>query len=323
VIIGVDLMGSESSPEELFRAVLSAQEIPEVSSLVVFSTPQFVDKLSATPLGPKIKFFPAQEVIEMEEAPSTAIRRKKRSSMALGLKELAEKRLDAFVSSGNTGALVVGARIYLTTLPGVHRPGLLALLPTMKNHVAVIDVGGNLEKTTDSLVKFAAMGVAFQSAMQNLKDPTIGLLNIGVEAIKGTAVIKETYQALKETFPHFVGNVEGHEVFEGKVDLLITDGFTGNVFLKTAEGISKFILNSLRQQLGAEKKLSPLEALINYEEYPGALLCGVDGIVVKCHGYSSGKAMFSGIKGAVNLVHHKIVDKFRSALVALWTPEPH
>jgi len=320
-------MGSDSSPEDLFQAVLEAQkQIKGLSALVVFGVPEVITKISASAnqanaLYPtaKIQFIPADEVIEMEESPSLAIRRKKRSSMVLGLKMLAAKEIDAFVSAGNTGALVVGSRVFLNSLPGAGRPGLLALLPSQKNLVAVIDVGGNIDGGVESLVTFAKMGVAFQSRLLNKSQPSIGLLNIGAEAIKGTPEIKETYQILKQFSPHFVGNVEGHEVFEGKVDVVVTDGFTGNVFLKTSEGLSKFIIRFLRKELASEKSIQAvhkLESLINYDEYPGAILCGVEGIVIKCHGYSSSKAMLNGIKGAVNLVNHQIIETLKSGLIA-------
>ena len=322
--IGVDLMGSESSPQELFQAVLEAQEeLKGIGTLVAFATPPIVKKL--TKLGPHINFIAAPEVIAMDDTPLYAVRRKKQASMLVGMRMLAEKEIDAFVSAGNTGALVIGAWLNMPLLPGITRPALLALLPTQKGSVAIIDVGGNVENKAEHLVQFAKMGVAFQSCGSKKKTmPTVGLLNIGIESAKGAPEVRKAYKLLKaiekEKKLHFIGNIEGRDVFEGKVDVLVTDGFTGNILLKTSEGISQFIHDLIKVELKSHKIsqtdqiLQKLQGMINYDEYPGAVLCGIDGIVIKCHGYASSKGLLNGIKGAVSLLQNKLIDKLKKSL---------
>jgi glycerol-3-phosphate acyltransferase PlsX len=235
---------------------------------------------------------------------------------------LKSHKIDAFISAGNTGALMAGAKILLPMLEGIERPALLTLLPTKNKPVAVLDVGANVACKPHHLVQFAKMGLAYQKS-RGIVCPTVGLLNIGSEKEKGTENVKEAYEALlelngKETI--FLGNIEGREVFEGKVDVLATDGFTGNIFLKTAEGIAAFILDRLNDAVlssaAPELKVAVnhLEQLLHYAEYPGAILCGVDGIVVKCHGHSNEHAFINGIKGAIRLVEHKFLEKIKKQL---------
>ncbi len=185
----------------------------------------------------------------MDDDPLIAVRRKKDSSLCQGLQYLKEKKIDAFVSAGNTGALLFAAKTTLKTLKGIDRPALLALLPTKKKEVAVLDVGANLSLKPDHIVQFAQMGIAYQKS-RGIENPIVGLLNIGIEAKKGTPQLQEAYlklDAMNRDQPFFAGNIEGKDVFHGNIDVLVTDGFTGNVFLKTAEGIAAFILEQLEQ----------------------------------------------------------------------------
>ena len=234
------------------------------------------------PATNKIEFVAASEVIEMNEAPLLAVRRKKDSSMAVGARLLKEGKIDALVSTGNTGALIATALFHLSRLPNVDRPALLALLPTAVRGVAVLDVGANLYPKPHHLIDFARIGLAYRKAAHNIEDGKVGLLNIGVEEEKGTAQLKEGYTLLQEEFGDaFLGNVEGREVYEGKVDVLVTDGFTGNVFLKTSEGVSSFLVDYLKKHFGSkagEEVAHELHTQFNYAQYPGALLAGLDGV---------------------------------------------
>jgi len=329
--IGIDLMGSDTAPQVLFGAVLKSRSDLDVSTtLVVFATSDVLTSLHSIPTSQKsgIEFIVAEEAIFMQDDPLTAIRHKKRSSLVLGLKALKKNRVDAFVSAGNTGALVSCATLSIPKLPGIHRPALLATLPTRKDPMVVIDVGGNVSCRANHLVQFAHMGAAYQRCMLGTQSPRVGLLNIGVESKKGTAEVRQAYQLLQERSQefesqsldlglHFLGNVEARDIFEGNVDVLVTNGFTGNVLLKSVEGVSSFIFDSLyaaskdvvsRQ---FENGLSDLQRYFNYAEYPGAIICGIDGIVIKCHGEASTKAFYNSIMGAYCLCNERLIARIK------------
>ena len=251
------------------------------------------------------EFIIAEEVITMNDDPISAIRKKKNSSLHVGLRLLKEGHLDALVSFGNTGALLVGAIASIPLIQGVSRPALITLLPTSKNPVAVLDVGANVTCKSEHLQQWAKIGIAFQKSC-GIPSPTVGLLNIGTEETKGRDELKQAYALLNEDpLISFAGNIEGREVFKGAVDVLVTDGFTGNIFLKTAEGLSAFILEKL------QKKASDYPEL-DYAEYPGALLCGIDGIIIKCHGEFNHKALLSAVKKGAELVSEGFLNNVKS-----------
>jgi len=309
--IGVDLMGNENPPAEL-AAALEDLHLPENVHLVLFGAPLSRGLKHA-------QYVSTPEWIEMDDPPLYALRRKKKASMCEGLRWLKAKKIGAFISAGNTGALVSSAKMILGNISGILRPALLARIPTKKNPVTVLDMGANVQCKASHLVQFAKMGAAY-SKIQGIDHPQVGLLNIGSEPIKGTSELRLAYQQLQKIDSdfHFVGNIESKSVFNGDVDVLITDGFTGNVFLKTAEGIASLILDRVAGFLPANeyKKLHPkikdLASTLHYAEHPGALLAGVRGVVIKCHGYSTPGAFEKAILGAVDLVRgnfSKIIEK--------------
>lgn len=315
LLIGVDLMGSDNAPSILINAL---QELPLPShvQLLLIGSPEFEKN------GSTFLYCAAKETIDMEEAPLAAIRQKKESSLCIGMRLLKEGKIHALVSAGNTGALVTAAKVILGTVAGILRPALLALMPTKKAPIAVLDVGANLEAKTAHLVQFALMGIAYQKA-RGIQLPSVGMLNIGTEPLKGTSELRIAYQKLQTwenpTF-RFMGNIEGKNVFDGEVDVLITDGFTGNVFLKTAEGIASLILDQLHEAISLKemKKLSPqlddLQRRLHYAEYPGALLAGVRGIVIKCHGYSTPKGFTKGVLEAVRLASEDFLETLQKKI---------
>ncbi len=310
--IGVDLMGNDNSPEALCAALRKLQ-LPDNVDLLLFGLSEYHQP------GDK-HYVVASEVIEMDESPLYALRRKKKASMCEGLHWLKAKKLDAFISAGNTGAFVSGAKMILGNIPGILRPALLTRMPTKKLPVTVLDVGANVQVKASHLVQFAKMGAAY-CKIHGIDNPTVGLLNIGSEPIKGTSEHRLAYQEL-QMMPHppfrFAGNIEGKSVFEGDVNVLVTDGFTGNIFLKTAEGIASLILDRFRGLLppGEYQKLHPqirdLASTLHYAEHPGALLAGVRGIAIKCHGYSTPQAFEKAVLGAIGLVQgnfSQIIEK--------------
>jgi len=315
VRIGVDLMGSDRTAAEIYSAVLKVSErLKDDDKLVVFGTKEALPAATA-----KIDIVIADEAVEMTDDPLTAFRQKKRSSMSLGIQAVKEKELDAFVSTGNTGALMATALFLLKTLPNTPRPALMVMMPNGKNNVAVLDVGANLTPKPEHIVSFARMGVAYRQIVHGMQNPTTGLLNVGAEEQKGPKELKETYQLMQKSFGDaFKGNVEGREVFFGKVDVLVTDGFTGNVFLKTCEGISSYLFDYLRDTFVDDATISRiarhLHENFNYSKHPGALLCGVDGTVIKCHGHSDEQALVNGILGAFNVARLDVVEKMKKLL---------
>src|SRR3990167_11499770 len=303
--VGVDLMGSSNEPPLLLKALAAlAPELPDGVEIVPIGAPQYEE--AAHPL----RYVKAAQSIEMDEHPLLALRRKKDASICVGMRLLKEGAIDAFVSAGNTGALVSSAKMILSTLPGILRPSLLTLMPTKKSHVAVLDVGANIQAKESHLVQFAKLGVAFQK-IRGIQNPRVGLLNIGSEAVKGTSQLKAAYHHLQKMKGFtFAGNIEGKTVFDGDVDVIVTDGFTGNIFLKTAEGIASLILDKIEKNSHEGERFQSL----HYSEYPGALLAGVKGIAIKCHGYSSLKGFTNAVLGSLDLVKEGYVQKFMNEL---------
>lgn len=333
-------MGGDSPPHVLFDAVLQAAKQLDASHyLIVIATKSVVAQLHSimSTLLPdtsqaKIEFRIVADSIAMADEPLGAFRRKKGSSMVVGIRLMKKGQLNAFVSCGNTGALVGGVTLSLPKLPGISRSALLAMLPTEKGSVAVLDVGGNVSCKARHLVQFAYLGAAYQRALQQIEIPVVGLLNIGVESRKGTTEVCKAYEILKTQCQdlaasgitprmHFAGNIEGRDVFKGSVDVLVTDGFTGNVLLKTTEGAASFIVDSLKLALkdkGGDALMFAVDHLqkqFNYAEYPGAIVCGVDGVVIKAHGSSSSKALLSSIIGAASLVSKRVIPLIKEQLL--------
>ncbi len=327
--IGIDLMGSDTSPQVLFEAVVQAAQYFDASyTFVVFLTQEALQQLPsnyATLLAPirysRIELHMVSDVISMSDAPLYAVRHKKKSSLLVGIRMLKRHSIDAFLTAGNTGALIASARLSLPLLPGISKPALLAMLPTEQGLMAVIDIGGNVSCKSHHLVQFAQMGAAVQRCSQQIEKPSVGLLNIGVESKKGTQELRLAYQTLQQfdaaSTLVFKGNIEGRDVMKGHVNVLVTDGFTGNILLKSIEGTSAFIMDyiSTACKSMATDQLRPfinhLQSRFQYEEYPGAIVCGIEGVIMKCHGHSSVKAFFNGIKGAISLVQNKLVEQIK------------
>jgi phosphate acyltransferase len=275
-----------------------ADDLPKDIELVFFGCEDFTDGTFPC----KVTFVETKESFDPDENLISAIRTKKDTSMTRAVQMLADGKIDAMISIGNTGALVGSARLYLDRIDGIKKPALLATLPTKKHPLAVIDVGGNVNTKAEHLIQFAQMGIAYQHC-RGIEKPRMALLNIGHEEAKGYDELILAFKKLQK-FPGFHGNIEARNVFDGEINVLITDGFAGNILLKTAEGMADFVCSSM----------DSLPKNVNYAEHPGAILCGVNGIVVKCHGYSSGLAILSGIRGTVELIREKFIEKLKKEL---------
>lgn len=328
-LIGLDLMGGDVEPQVIFDAAVSAASELSDCHFVLFASPEFAKEHASNEiLQGSLSFEKATHVIGMNDRPVAAIKSKPHSSLVLGIKALKEKKIDAFISCGNTGALVGASSLYLPHLPNISRPSLLASFPAHHGTIEVLDVGGNVSAKAADLVQYAHFASHYRAIRQPSAKPKVALLNIGVESGKGTRELKEAYRLLKEmknaSFT-FVGNVEGKDVFTSGIDVLVTSGFAGNIFLKTAEGIALFVLTSAQKKIqekwvtAASKEalsiiLQELKAELSYEASRGALVAGVDGIVIKCHGHSSKRALFNALCGARELIQTNLMEKLRTRL---------
>jgi glycerol-3-phosphate acyltransferase PlsX len=324
ISIGIDLLGSDNSPIELLNSIIALTKTLDPSiNFKLFGDQNLLNEFNKFNFSNEfasLEFHLSENAIEMDEDPLVAIRRKKNSSMCLAIKELKNKKIDALVSCGNTGALTALSTINLDLLNNISKPALLATIPTKINPCSVLDIGANITATSSQLIEYAILGSAYKKA-KGIKNPKIGILNIGTEEKKGTLVHKEAYQKLTEISKknnfEFIGNIEGKDAFLGKVDVLITDGFTGNIFLKTSEGLASFILDKIyndltkKEFLEISKVFNDLQKRLHYSSYPGALLIGIDAIVIKSHGYSSAPAFASAVKGAINFVKQNFLNSLK------------
>jgi glycerol-3-phosphate acyltransferase PlsX len=327
ITIALDAMGSDSAPRpEVEGAILASREF-EVRVLLIGQPPALKTELARhSKRGAEIEIVPASEVITMGDPPLQAYRKKKDSSMHVAARLVKSGDAAAMVTAGNTGAAMATARFLLGMLPSVDRPALAAPFPTARGGTSVLlDVGANVDSRPAHLVQFAVMGENYYRTIFGTKKPRIGLLSIGEEESKGNELVRETFARLKKTPLNFVGNVEGKEIFAGDVDVIVCDGFIGNVALKISEGVAQHIggmlkkaLNStLSAQVGAMFSRSAFQEFkrqIDYSEYGGAPLLGVRGVTVIGHGRSNANAVKNAIRVGTELVRSKVEEKIEAEL---------
>ena len=318
--IAVDAMGGDHAPREIVKgAVHAARDLPGVSRIILVGDQRAIEReLSAQGECPaSIEIRHASEVVGMGEAPAQAIRRKKDSSVSRAIDLVKAHEVDAALSAGNTGALVVAATLKLRTLAGVDRPALAAVMPTIKRPFVLIDAGANPDCEAKLLLQFAVMGSVYAKIILGQEKPVVGLMGIGAEDSKGNETTREAFGLLRAAPLNFRGNVEGHDLFHGDTDVVVCDGFAGNVVLKTAEATARAIGHWMRQEFtaGVTQKLGALllrqalrrmKAKMDPETYGGAPLLGVNGICIKTHGSSSSKAIFHGIRVASESAHRHL-----------------
>ena len=325
----LDAMGGDNAPDANIKGAIKAvgQIKADITLIgkeeVIRSRVKELYNKDIEEISPKLKIKNAEETIEMEDQPTIAIKHKKDSSMVVGFKMLKQGDGDVFISAGNSGALLAGATLLVGRIKGIDRPALAGILPAYKSQLLLIDAGSNTNCKPINLLQFAQMSTIYLKNTFGIEHPAIGLLNIGTEETKGNELVKESYKLLKEKSEelniNFVGNVEGRDAFSGKIDAIVTDGFTGNVFLKTTEGLGKFVkktlTESLTQNLIAKIGTIPCLPAINrfkktmdYKTYGGALFLGVKKPVVKAHGSSDEYLFYFTIKQAEKFVENKAVD---------------
>lgn len=333
--LGIDLMGGDIPPRLLFPAIVhAAHKLGSSCSFAVFATSADLENFSRYlsnehhSLSPStIQFCPAEEVINMDDEPLRAVRRKTDSSLVKGIAALKAGKIDAFVSCGNTGALIAESTLSLPHMKGVSRPGLLAVLPTEKSHVAILDVGGNVACKAQQLVDYAYLGSVYASVANGIKLPKVALLNIGVEAGKGTEEVRQAYKVLyglelerqngADVPFQFFGNIEGREIFRGVCDVVVTDGFSGNIMLKTAEGVAAFIFDALdemsvvKKDGDSRKAFESMQKQFDYTKHLGAFICGIDALVFKVHGNADAEALLITILGAAECLSNNLLDKMK------------
>lgn len=302
-------MGSERFPSDLFSASIS--QVEDDVELLFLATDEEIPENSS------FSFHRVDEVITMEDDPIRSVISKRQSSLIQGLELLKQGAIDAFITSGNTGALIAGSTALLTKMGSMERAGLLATLPSRRGEFIALDVGGMLLCRPNHLLQFARFGSAYISVVNDIEMPRVGLLNVGSESVKGTEELRAAYRLLAEDQPHFefIGNVEPDQIFEDNVDVVVTDGFSGNVLLKTCEGISSLIFQKLKENLLTQEGLYLVEKTFCSAEYPGALVSGIESVVLKCHGHSSDTAIQHSIQLATRLVRLNALSQISSKMV--------
>ena len=331
MVILLDAMGGDNAPDANIKGAVKAINDIEAEvclignkDIINSKIKEFYGKNDIKEISPKLSIYHTTENIEMCDIPTQAIKHKKDSSMVVGFKLLKEGKGDVFISAGNSGALLTGATLLVGRIKGIDRPAIAGILPSYKGRLMLMDCGANTNCKPINLLQFAQMATIYNRNTFGIEHPTVGLLNIGTEETKGNDLVKESYQLLKEKAEeldiNFVGNVEGRDAFSGKLDILIADGYTGNVFLKTVEGIGKLVKRTLSESIkknifttiGAIPALPAINSLkkaMDYKEYGGALFLGVNKPVVKAHGSSDAKVFEFTINQAEQFVKNKAVEK--------------
>jgi glycerol-3-phosphate acyltransferase PlsX len=330
VTIAIDAMGGDHGPHVTVRAALNVIRREAAVDIVLVGLESAIAaelKAQRGEVGPRLRIQHASEVVTMDDPPAQAMRSKKDSSMRVMADLVKRGEADAGISAGNTGALMAVSRFVLKTLPGIDRPAIATPLPTLNGRTYVLDLGANVDCEAEHLRQFAVMGAALAASVEHRERPSIGLLNIGEETIKGNETVKEAAELLRQSGLNFHGNVEGDDIFKGTVDVVVCDGFVGNVALKSSEGAAKLIAEALRREFKRNliTQLIGLIALpvirafkhkMDPRAYNGATLLGLNGIIVKSHGsadvFAYEQAILRGIEEVRGGLLRRIADQVGS-----------
>jgi glycerol-3-phosphate acyltransferase PlsX len=336
VTIAVDAMGGDHGPSVTVPASLAfLEEHADARVVLVGLEPALAEALakSRSPAKDRLNVRACSEVVTMDDPPADALRKKKDSSMRVAINLVKDGEAQACVSAGNTGALMAIARFVLKTLPGIDRPAIASQLPTRKGVTTALDLGANVNCTPQQLVQFAVMGSALATAVEGIERPTVGLLNIGEEDIKGNDVVKDTAELLKHAPINFYGNVEGDDLYRGTTDVVVCDGFVGNVALKVSEGLVVMLYEFLRNEFTANpgRKLAAVAALpalnafkkrVDPRRYNGATLVGLKGVVVKSHGSADKIGFVQALSKALAEVRGDVLSKIAREIASMPVAEP-
>ncbi len=331
--IAVDAMGGDHAPIVNVDGAIAAAREFGIHTLLVGKAGELSKLLEDSGFkGPEIEIVDATEVVTFDDPATAAIRKKRNSSIRIAANCVRDGRAEGLVSAGHTGAAMVSAKMVIGTIEGVDRPALATVLPNLTGHCLLLDVGANPDIKTPHFKEFAVMGSIYAELAFGKKKPSIGLMSIGEEDSKGTEQTKEVFKTLKATGLNFVGNVEGRDVFNGAVDVIVTDGFTGNVILKVSESLSEMVEQLLREEIKRTLQASVgfllsrsafrrFKQRLDYSEYGGAPLLGVKGCVIICHGRSSAKAIKNAIRFASEFSRRKLAEKIQAQIAELHTRE--
>jgi glycerol-3-phosphate acyltransferase PlsX len=331
VRLAIDAMGGDHGLSVTVPAALNfARSHPDASLLLVGRAAEIEPHLAAAgELRGRIEVVAASEVVEMHDPPAQALRGKRDSSMRVAVNVLQDGRADAAVSAGNTGALMVISRFVLKTLDGIERPAIASEMPNQKGGATtVLDLGANVDCEPEHLFQFAMLGASLVAALEERERPTVGLLNIGAEAIKGNEVAKRAAELLRAGPLNFYGNVEGNDIYKGTTDVVVCDGFVGNVALKASEGLAQMLGGFIKEEFtrGAVSKLGALAAYpvlrrlrhrVDHRRYNGASLLGLRGVVIKSHGSADAYAFEQALRRGYEAARHRLIERTAAALAAL------
>ena len=321
--IGIDISGGDHAPEEIFKGAIKAKNEYKQDIVLIGVRAEIEEqaKKQKVELG-DFTIVDAPEKVEMAESPVQAIRKKKNSSISVGLRMLRDKKIDAFVSCGNTGAVVGASTLILGLIEGIERPGIALMLPARKESSLIIDVGANVSPKPLHLLQYGIMASVYYKMALKRDNVTVGLLNIGEEESKGSEFVKNVHKLFSTSSVNFIGNVEAKDIFSGVCNCIVCDGFVGNVALKVTEGcadvMGRFLLDAVKKSflgkfglLLVKNSLLKFKKKIDYAEYGGALLLGVDGVVIIGHGRSSSYAVKNAIKVAIRELEYELTSKIK------------
>ncbi|HQS38341.1 MAG: phosphate acyltransferase [Methylotenera sp. 24-45-7] len=328
ITIAIDAMGGDHGPHVTVPAALQALKSDEQLNVVLVGLTDAIEaelKAHKAITSPRLRIHHASEVVTMDESPQSALKNKKDSSMRVAINLVKSGEANACISAGNTGALMATARFVLKTLPGIDRPAIASVLPSEKGNTYMMDLGANADCTPQHLYQFAIMGAMLVSCVEHKERPTVGLLNIGSEDIKGNEVVKQAGELLRASHLNFYGNVEGDDIFKGTTDLVVCDGFVGNVSLKTTEGLAhmmgKFLTQEFKRNwltkmmaLCAMPVLKSFKKRLDPRRYNGASFLGLRGIVVKSHGGADRLAFYSAIHVAIEEARSGVLRRITEQL---------
>jgi phosphate acyltransferase len=329
ITVAVDCMGGDHGPHVTVPAALEFQaRLPDVDVVLVGLRDAIEAELAVrgAAYGPRLRVHPATEVVTMDEPPAQALRYKKDSSMRVAVDLVKNGEAHACVSAGNTGALMAISRFVLKTLPGIDRPAIATVLPNMRRtNTYVLDLGANVDCTAEHLLQFGIMGAMLVAAVEHKERPSVGLLNIGVEDIKGNEAVKQAAQLLRASGLNFTGNVEGNDIYKGTIDVVVCDGFVGNVALKASEGVAQMMATTMREEFSRNllTRLAGLIAMpvirafrdrLDHRRYNGASLLGLRGIVIKSHGSADLFAFGQALERAVDEVRNNVPQRIAARM---------
>jgi len=325
--IAIDAMGGDNAPEAIVKGTIMAAEKLSDITLYLVGNKDLINENIQLSKFPNIKIKHADEKIEMNESPAHALRKKKNSSIVIGSKLVKDNKADAFISAGNTGAVMASGIFNIGRIKGISRPAIATVFPSAKGQTMVLDSGANVDSKAENLLYYAIMGQIHYQNIFKKNNPGIGILSVGEEKEKGNKLSKNTFKLLEndKRIKKFIGNIEGRDIFNGNCDIVICDGFTGNIVLKTTEGVANYIFSLLKEMftsnlitrlsaLVMKPYLSKMKEKLDYRQYGGAPLLGINGVVIISHGSSDATAIYNAIKVARKSIINNVIYKIKEEI---------